>query len=246
MASPYRVSIRTGLVMGLVLASRERSLHFFGFDQAYLDLLRAGDEQTTKHFVAYFTDLIRIKLTSRLRSNEAIEDVRQETFARVFKILRSENGIREAACLGSFVNSVCNHVLQEQYRTRSRYAQPIEEGAEDILVNDAPSPLDIVEATETQRAVRKVLSQLPERDRRLLQSIILEEQDKDQICAELGVTRGYLRVLLLRAKQAFRTSYFDGAEAKRVNRSNTNCKARTAAYSQASHETRGGRSNGSC
>jgi len=55
--------------------------------------------------------------------------------------------------------------------------------------------------------VRKILNQLPERDRRLLQSVLLEERNKDEVCAEFGITREYLRVLIHRAKQAFKSFY---------------------------------------
>ena len=59
-------------------------MQFQEFDDSYLERLRAGDFRTQEHFVAYFSELIQLKLRSRLRSPQAIEDVRQETFARVF------------------------------------------------------------------------------------------------------------------------------------------------------------------
>src|SRR5207247_2893707 len=86
----------------------------------YLKRLRAAVSSTCDHFVAYFGKLLFIKLRSRLRSPQAIEDIRQETFARVFTKLGNEGGIRNPASLGSFVNSVCNNVLLEHYRSSSR------------------------------------------------------------------------------------------------------------------------------
>jgi RNA polymerase sigma-70 factor (ECF subfamily) len=41
-------------------------------------------------------------------------------------------------------------------------------------------------------------------DRRILKALYLEEREKDSVCREFGVTRGYLRVLLHRAKERFR------------------------------------------
>src|SRR5579884_3281917 len=97
-----------------------KSLEFHAFDGAYLERLRTGDFKTQEHFVAYFSELIQLKLRSRLSSPQAIEDVRQETFARVFAALRNPGGIRQAERLGAFVNSVCNNVLLEHYRSSSR------------------------------------------------------------------------------------------------------------------------------
>jgi len=65
----------------------------------------------------------------------------------------------------------------------------------------------ILAAKEMEKKVREILEQLPERDRRLLREVFLEERDKDEVCRGFGVDREYLRVLLHRAKQAFKSLY---------------------------------------
>ena len=100
------------------VAGEESRLEFFAFDASYVERLRSGDAHIEGHFVNYFSELIRLKLRSRLNSREAIEDVRQETFMRVLALLRGEGGLRQPDRLGPFVNSVCNHVLQEHYRSK--------------------------------------------------------------------------------------------------------------------------------
>ncbi len=66
---------------------------------------------------------------------------------------------------------------------------------------------------DTRDAVREVLDGLKERDRGLLRAVFLEERDKDEVCREMGVDREYLRVLLHRAKGAFRELYSRRVEA---------------------------------
>lgn len=104
------------------------------------------------------------------------------------------------------MNSVCNNVLLEHYRSASR-----ENAIEDEEGADVPDPsLDVVSILshkEMEQKVRQVLDQLPERDQRLLREIFLEERDKDAVCRDFGVDRDYLRVLLHRAKQAFKAVY---------------------------------------
>ena len=180
-------------------------MEFFSFDEAYLKRLRERDFPTEQHFVAYFRKLLIIKLRSRLRSSQAVDDIAQETFLRVFKAMQAEGGIRQPERLGAFVNSVCNNVLQEFYRS-------VDHGAS--LDDDAPEPVDKVMDLEgflvtkqTREQVRKVLAMLGEKDRQLLRSIFLEEKEKDDVCREFGVDRDYLRVLLHRAKQSFRAYY---------------------------------------
>jgi len=188
----------------LAVATGEQGLEFFAFDAAYVENLRAGDTHTEAHFVNYFSDLIRLKLRSRLNSREAIEDVRQETFMRVLALLRGKGGLRQPDRLGPLVNSVCNHVLFEHYRSQKRTEATIDEAT---IAGREPSALSLLEAKDTERVVRQILNQLPERDRRLLQSVLLEERNKDEVCAEFGITREYLRVLLYRARQSFKSRY---------------------------------------
>ena len=180
-------------------------LHFQSFDDAYVDRLRSGDFRTQEHFSAYFGALIKIKVSSRLKSPEAMEDVRQETFSRFFVALRAGK-ILQPERLGSFVNSICNNVLLECYRSGARNSQLDEEKEKGVPASDL-SPLAAVVAKEREKKVREILEKLPERDRRLLRQVFFEERDKDEVCRELHVDREYLRVLLHRAKQAFKSSY---------------------------------------
>ena len=182
-------------------------MQFFAFDAAYLERLRSGDARTEEHFVSYFGELIQLKLRSRLSSREAIEDVRQETFVRVLVLVRSPNGLREPDRLGAFVNSVCNHVLLEHYRSKNKTESFLDSDAEASLVNRDPNALSLLETKDAQRIVQQVLRELTDRDRMLLQSVLLDERDKDEVCAEFGITRDYLRVLVHRAKQSFKSFY---------------------------------------
>jgi RNA polymerase sigma-70 factor (ECF subfamily) len=179
-------------------------LQFESFDSAYVDRLRSGDFPTQEHFVAYFSRLIHLKLRSRLRSPQDIEDVRQETFVRVFAALRKDQGIREPERIGAFVNAVCANVLRERYRLPS--AEPLEDGHIEIP-DKGVDMIDIIAFKQTQEKVREILEELPERDRRIIREIFIEERDKDDVCRDYGVNRDYLRVLLHRAKRVFKSHY---------------------------------------
>ena len=185
-------------------ALRGEGLELFAFDEAYVSRLREGDPSTVSHFVDYFSKLIQIKLRARFLAPEVVDDLKQETFARVIRSLRADGGLRQADRLGPFVNSVCNNVLMEHFRSGSKNI-PLEvdhlEGSAKILNLES-----LAITGETQRRVRKILGQLPERDQAILRAVFLEEMTKDEVCRRFGVGRDYLRVLLHRAKERFRAA----------------------------------------
>jgi RNA polymerase sigma-70 factor (ECF subfamily) len=175
---------------------------FFAFDGDYVRRLTGGDAEIERHFVDYFSPLLLTKLKHRLRSREQLEDLRQEVFLRVFRCLRQGTGLRRPERLGAFVHSVCNNVLLEYFRARSKpeyWDEHVEErhdpsaDVERELVNDAQ-----------RRRIRSLMDEMTPKDRLLLGAIFLDERDKNEVCREHGVRREYLRVLLHRAKKRFR------------------------------------------
>lgn len=172
------------------------------FDDEYVRALTEGDPAVERHFVAYFGNLILIKLRARRFSSHVIEDLRQETFLRVFVTLRKKGGIDHADRLGAFVNSVCNNVLLEYFRSLGA-SQGIPENAKEPVDEryDAESALV---SKEHKDVVEQVLAELPKKDEKILRTVLLDERDKSEVCKDLKITRENLRVLLHRAKSKFR------------------------------------------
>ncbi len=178
------------------------------FDSAYIERLGHGDPQTEAHFHAYFGELILIKARARRLTPALADDVRQETFLRVLRTLRSPGGLRSAESFGAFVNSVCNNVLRERGRDQKRHPTGAVEPA-NMPDEVTPSAEQRLITEERTRSVRLVIEGLAPKDRELLRALFMEEQGKDEVCERLGVSRDYLRVLLHRAKNQFRTHYLE-------------------------------------
>jgi RNA polymerase sigma-70 factor, ECF subfamily len=183
-------------------------VEFFTFSKEYVELLRQGDPVTEQHFVAYFEQLLRIKLRSRMLASDTVEDLRQETFIRVIAAVRKDGGVRQPERFGAFVNSVCNNVLLEYYRSSAKN-QPMDE----VFMDIPDGILDLegmVVTKQSAERVLRVLDAMPKRDRDLLRAIFLEDKEKDSVCREFGVDRQYLRVLVYRAKDKFKALYEKG------------------------------------
>jgi RNA polymerase sigma-70 factor, ECF subfamily len=203
MTAEWRLARRKTASVRFARVSREGR---FEFDRAYLDRLASGDPDTERHFTRYFGDLLSIKLRSRLRSTAHVEDARQETFFRVLKALRQPGGIQSPGGFGAFVNSVCNNVLFEMYRSHSR-TTPLEDEVGAALPDPAEDAETAATADEDRAHVRGIMESLPQKERQLLHWLFFEECDKDEVCRRLNIDRNYLRVLLHRAKQRFKTEF---------------------------------------
>jgi len=173
----------------------------YGFTADYVRRLVEGDVFVKDHFTAYFGELLLIKLRGRLRTRDAIDEVRQEVFLRVLKKLHN-GGIEHPERLGAFVNSVCNNVLLERFRDAER-SSPL-----DPEVLNPPDPRMDLDALliqeERKRLVHSVLLELVERDRDVIQLLFLEGLSRAEVSKRMGVDEDYLRVVVYRAISRFR------------------------------------------
>ena len=181
-----------------------KPVDFYSFDEEYLRRLGAHDPATEAHFVAYFSDRLRITLRARGADVSTIEDVRQETFCRVWLAVLS-GSVNNPQGFGSYVYSVCRNVFSEIRRDDSRNQH------DSLEFNDvADEKLDMeqfVQMKEHRELVRAILDELPERDRHLLQARFFEERDNEEVCGDFNVDRDYLRVLFHRAINRFGELY---------------------------------------
>jgi len=184
--------------------SERTPVDFYPFDEEYLRRLGAHDPATEAHFVAYFSERLRITLRARGVDVATIEDVRQETFCRVWLAILS-GSVNNPQGFGSYVHSVCKNVLSESRRDDSRNQH------DSLEFNDVPdgklSLEELIQLREHRELVRTVLAELPERDRHLLQARFFEDRDNEEVCGDFGVDRDYLRVLFHRAINRFGELY---------------------------------------
>ena len=130
-----------------------------------------------------------------------VDDIVQESMARWIRA-ENEGKIDRPENPGSFLSGVCNHVISE-YRRRV-WRDP--EGSEEL--DQRPSPgLSQAEDLEIRDAVASALSQLMERDCRILTDLYLHSKTPEEVCAEHNIPQAHLRVVVFRAKARFREIY---------------------------------------
>ena len=179
-------------------------MDFYSFDDEYLLRLGAHDPATEAHFVAYFSERLRITLRARGIDAHTIEDVRQETFCRVWVAIQS-GSVNNPQGFGAFVHAICKHVLSESRRIDYRNQHDQLDGTD--VVDHQLGLEELMQRKENSDLVRAILAELPERDQHLLQARFFEDRDNEEVCSDFGVDRDYLRVLFHRAIHKFGELY---------------------------------------
>ena len=94
--------------------------------------------------------------------------------------------------------------MRSEWRKQQRRGHH-EDITEMALVDDTPGQWDRASLAEDRAHIRRMLGELTsERDRQVLLSHYLEEEEKSVICSRLGIAAGQFNLILFRARRRFR------------------------------------------
>jgi RNA polymerase sigma-70 factor, ECF subfamily len=137
----------------------------------------------------------------------AAEDLYQETFRIALEKIR-RGDLREPEKLSGFVCAVARNLVIDYFRRASRRESLTE--IEDAAPTPDPAPSQIDQLLQRERAaiVRQVIDELPsDRDRQLLFRFYIAEEEKDQICVDMGLTALHFNRVLFRARERYKELY---------------------------------------
>ena len=146
------------------------------------------------------TPLIRRVVAARVRDPQVVEDLVQETFARLLQAgPRLDNG-----ALAPFAVVLARNVAVSYVRGRSTEARHLHRLVE-LAEPDRPDERALRQ--EEARAVTEGLARLPARDRSALVANEVEGADTATLAAEFGSTPGAVAAQLARARAKLRVNY---------------------------------------
>jgi RNA polymerase sigma factor (sigma-70 family) len=137
----------------------------------------------------------------RLLSEPLAEDVLQATFVRAWQALGSGTEVRE-------LRPWLYRIAHNQAVNALRAAGPAEsELPQTIAAPQATAAPDVAaERSETLRSTLRGIGELPDRQRAALVAVAVDDRPHADVAAELGLSDGALRQLLLRARTALRAA----------------------------------------
>lgn len=167
----------------------------------------AGDTVAEGELVAHFSRGLRYFLRRLVASPELAEDLHQESFRVVLERLRGR-GIEDPRGVAGFLHGTARNLALAERRKAAR--RRTETGSEALERAAAPAadPLAEALAAERDRAVRRLIGELPvARDRELLWRFYVAEESKGRICADLDLDSLHFNRVLFRARQRFKELY---------------------------------------
>src|SRR4051794_19986669 len=147
-----------------------------------------GVAAAEEELVALFKEPV-FHIIRRVSNNTSmVEDFSQDTFLTVIRKIR-KGELRQAESLGSFVAAVArNHTIEQMRLLRRRAGEDL--GHADQIPDTSSDPLKKLLRSAQIGELRDVMKELIPRYRELLLRFYINEEPKEEICADLNLTSG--------------------------------------------------------
>jgi RNA polymerase sigma-70 factor (ECF subfamily) len=165
--------------------------------------IREGDPAAERALVERFSRGVRAILRNAARNPALVDDLHQETLRTALERIRA-GALRDPSQLAGFLASLARNIATEHFR-RLKRSDPRSEAVLERMESSAPGAAERLELHQQALHVRRVMAELStDRDRELLRRFYLGDEDKDRICADLGLNSLQFNRVLHRARERFR------------------------------------------
>jgi RNA polymerase sigma-70 factor (ECF subfamily) len=167
----------------------------------------AGDPRAEEEMIRRYEDGISIIIGQIVQSQDTTKDVSQETFKIALGKIR-HGDVREPERLSGFICGIARNLALEHVRKQRQRANLEDVGKAEQVIDPSPSQLDQLCQKERALIVHQVINNMKvQRDREIIFRYCIAEEDKDQICTDLGLTRAQFNNVISRALQRYKELY---------------------------------------
>ncbi len=178
-------------------------------EQDLIKRCQKGDRDAFNELVEKYQNQIINIAYGMLSDREDAYDAAQEVFVKVY---RSIGGFKGKSSLSTWIYRIAANVCNDMLRKRQRSAvvvslsnSPSEDDEKDIdITDDAPTPEELFELSEQQRAVRLAISELSAEYREIITLSDVEQLSYDEISDILRCPIGTVKSRLNRARNALK------------------------------------------
>lgn len=167
--------------------------------------IAAGSVEAERAFVLRYQRGVRALVVRACRPGDpVVDDLVQDVLMTVLGRLR-QGALLDANALPAYLQATIAHATTAEYRRRRMRGESIEREQLEAVPSSSPSPAEQVQRSHLREAVQALIEELPvARDRAVLRGFYLEERERDELCAELGIDEPHFRRVLHRARERLR------------------------------------------
>ena len=168
--------------------------------------IRAGSHEAEEELFQRYRRGVSVIINHYFRNPTDTEELVQETFMIAVKKIR-QGDIREPEKLSGFVCGIARTLAQVRFRkSQKERLTDIDEIAP--AADPKHGPLEQLLLKEQAEIVRQVIGELRmERDRQVITRFYLIDEERESICASLGLTSVHFNRVIFRALTRFKELY---------------------------------------
>lgn len=157
------------------------------------DLIRAyreGDERAFETLLNRYQSGVFSKIVFVVRDHEVANDLFQDTWIKVVKVLKSGKYVEEGK-FGPWVMRIAHNAAIDHFRRnrKKRMVRPTDEfDIFDTLAHDAPNAMDTMVHEEVLAELRQLIPALPEEQRAVVKMRLEQQYSFKDIAEETGVS----------------------------------------------------------
>ena len=169
--------------------------------------IRAGDPSAEAELIERYQQRVRYVLLRQMpQHRHDVDDVLHDTLIAAIVRLR-ERGIEDSSRLGGFIYGIAKNLRRANLRDHAKRDGEVDPELLTRLPDETNTdPEQLAAGRETTQIVRQLLDELGKsrgrkRDREVLIRLYVKQQERQEICQELGIAPDHLRRVVHRAKQ---------------------------------------------
>ena len=157
------------------------------------DLIRAyreGDERAFETLLNRYQSGVFSKIVFVVRDHEVANDLFQDTWIKVVKVLKSGKYVEEGK-FGPWVMRIAHNAAIDHFRRnrKKRMVRPTDDfDIFDTIAHDAPNAMDTMVQEEVLAELRQLIPALPEEQRAVVKMRLERQYSFKEIAEETGVS----------------------------------------------------------
>jgi RNA polymerase sigma-70 factor (ECF subfamily) len=177
-------------------------------DEQLFELYQKGNEGAFTQIMHRYEPLIKGFLHKRLKDEERVRDLTQDTFLRVH---RARDRYDSARKFSTWIYTIASNLLKNEYRNRSRRRETAfsdlrkESGPARAVEfeSETPDPEQLAYEGELREAIDQAIGSLDDHHRIPFVMREVEDRTYEEISDAIGVPVGTVKSRLFRARTAF-------------------------------------------